>query len=125
MTIDLNKPLQTRDGRPVRILATNLKGVYPVAGVVAAEDGTETVHGFCLDGSFYAPGDPDRFDLQNIPEETVEHGNFYPDRTALGQVSWVTYGAASAEDARQGLGRGGVTLKITRLDGKATKVEMA
>ena len=38
MTIDKNKHYKTRDGFPVRILATDVKGAYPVAGLVTLGD---------------------------------------------------------------------------------------
>lgn len=38
MTISANKTYQTRDGFPVRILATDIKGSYPIAGVVDLGD---------------------------------------------------------------------------------------
>lgn len=40
--IDLTKPLQTRDGRPVRILSTDVKNsFYPIIGIVTGKDGEE------------------------------------------------------------------------------------
>lgn len=36
--IDPSKRYQTRDGFPVRILATDIKGRYPIAGVVQLGD---------------------------------------------------------------------------------------
>ena len=38
MTIDINKKYMTRDGFPVRILATDVKGAYPIAGLVDLGD---------------------------------------------------------------------------------------
>jgi hypothetical protein len=38
MTIDKNKKYMTRDGFPVRLLATDIKGRYPIAGVVMLGD---------------------------------------------------------------------------------------
>lgn len=32
--IDINKKYQTRDGFPVRIVATDIKGRYPILGVI-------------------------------------------------------------------------------------------
>jgi hypothetical protein len=37
--IDINKQYRTRDGREVRIYATDGKGIYPVHGAVKVEDG--------------------------------------------------------------------------------------
>ena len=32
--LDLSKPVQTKRGHPVRILATDVKGPYPIVGIV-------------------------------------------------------------------------------------------
>ena len=37
--IDINKQYRTRDGREVRIYATDGRGIYPVHGAVKVEDG--------------------------------------------------------------------------------------
>lgn len=42
--IELGKKYKTRDGREVRILATDLKSPYPVAFVVTERDGEERTH---------------------------------------------------------------------------------
>jgi hypothetical protein len=123
--IDFNKPLQTRDGRPVRILATDLKGIYPVAAVVPS-GGEETVQSFTLDGRFYASADSEEteWDLRNVPEETVEYGNFYPDRGSA-TYAWCRY--VEREAAREGKAPdgSGVTLKVTKVDGRITAVSLA
>jgi hypothetical protein len=38
MPLDLSKPVQTRDGRPVRILCTDLRGEFPVVAVIENRD---------------------------------------------------------------------------------------
>jgi hypothetical protein len=38
MMIDINKQYRTRDGREVRIYATDGRGIYPVHGAVKVED---------------------------------------------------------------------------------------
>jgi hypothetical protein len=37
VTIDFTKPVQTRDGRPVRILCTDAPSCYPVVGLIEDE----------------------------------------------------------------------------------------
>jgi hypothetical protein len=37
MSIDFTKPVQTRDGRPVRILCTDAPSCYPVIGLIEGE----------------------------------------------------------------------------------------
>ena len=76
--LDLNKPVQTRDGRKVRILATDRKGAhYPVLGLLTQADDEETVESWTLAGEFYS-GDTDEADLVNVPEKRVLYFNIYP-----------------------------------------------
>ena len=73
-SFDPTKPCQTRDGRPARILCTDLVGDYPiVAAVPRQEDGLEILVTTKSDGS-YSRGIGGSFhDLVNIP---VEHERF-------------------------------------------------
>lgn len=48
--IDINKKYRTRDGRKVTILATWLNNAKPVAAIVPALNGIETVEHFSEDG---------------------------------------------------------------------------
>jgi hypothetical protein len=74
MALDLTRPIQTRSGRPVRILATD--GKYTSNGVIqpiiaAVEDG---FLGFwSMDGTFNqnSPG-PGGLDLINVPPSKVK-----------------------------------------------------
>ena len=51
MTTDLTKPVQTADGRKVRIVCTDLAGEYPVLALVTTrEGGAETVLSYDLQG---------------------------------------------------------------------------
>ena len=55
--IDFTKPVQTRDGRAVRILTTDTKNtLFPVVGLITGSDGNEypeswTAEGMNIDGS--------------------------------------------------------------------------
>jgi hypothetical protein len=69
MTFDPNKPVQTRDGRKARIIATDAAGDYPIV-VLVTEDGIEQAAQHRADGTWHASG---RHDLINVPERrTVE-----------------------------------------------------
>lgn len=43
----------TRDGLPVRIICTDMKGVQPVVGLVSCAD-YEQLYAFCSDGRYYS-----------------------------------------------------------------------
>lgn len=47
--IDKNKQYKTRDGREVRIYATDCGGIYPVHGAII-KDGLWVIHSWPLDG---------------------------------------------------------------------------
>lgn len=68
---DPNKPVQTRDGRKVRILCTDrrLDCREPIIGLVDDGNNGETLRTWWADGSHYkAHYGPNGVDLINIPE---------------------------------------------------------
>ncbi|HLX53128.1 MAG TPA: hypothetical protein VKR58_04275 [Aquella sp.] len=67
MTLDLTKPIQTRDGRKVRILCNNLKGKRPIAAAIQT-DLEEDVVKVCINGKIYGRSGTHMSDLINIPE---------------------------------------------------------
>lgn len=71
--LDLNKPVQTRDGRPVRILCTNRKSKYPIVGLVLKEDGSETTESWLADGGYHYPAGIGENDLVNVPPKPVKY----------------------------------------------------
>jgi hypothetical protein len=78
MTIDWSKPVQTRDGRKVRILCTDGPDTkYPVVGFAAES----TLHQWAIDGRFLMHGEESRHDLINAPERIKRKVwvNVYPD----------------------------------------------
>lgn len=82
MAVDWTKPVQTRDGRPIRVLCTDQQGAkYPVLGLVKRKEGKEDLEQWTLDGSFVADkGGPDEDDAINVPEppeERIAYVNFY------------------------------------------------
>ena len=79
---DPKKPVATRDGRKARILATDLANSnYPIAAVVADEDGEEYVVSYTADGCLYHRGEKSEDDLMNVPEKrTVWLGIYEGDK---------------------------------------------
>lgn len=92
MTIDLTKPVQTRDGRKARILCTDMVNPhYPVAAVVTFADGIEVARMYTRDGYFGRFVDSlSANDLVNVPPEP--------------QVEWRKHDRESACDLYKELG---------------------
>jgi len=66
--IEVGKTYQTRDGKNVRILATDLKYMQPVVGAILFDGGDESVTTFAADGSYYSSDAEHKYDLI-IPTE--------------------------------------------------------
>ena len=64
MTLDLTKPVQTRDGRKVEIVTTKGREPYPVLGFIGE---LSFPTGWSADGAFEL-GTPSHHDLINTPE---------------------------------------------------------
>lgn len=78
MPVDLTKPVETKDGRKVRILATDLKrSDYPVVAAVMHDNGKESIEQYTADGHFYASGSASDEDLVNVPEPQIIYANLY------------------------------------------------
>jgi len=79
MTIDFTKPVQTRDGRKVRILCTDRQGEKPVVGLAAERDGSDSIFAWSADGR-HLHGCPN-LDLVQAPEtwEVTGWVNVYQD----------------------------------------------
>lgn len=71
--LDLTKPVQTRDGRPARILATDVRhAIYPVVAVVTHPDGGEAIIVATREGHYFSDySHPSHLDLMNVPETKV------------------------------------------------------
>jgi len=52
-TIDWNKPVQTRSGRKVRVLCTDLAGDHPVVAAITYDDGSENVDTWTIAGRYH------------------------------------------------------------------------
>jgi len=70
MALDFTKPVQTRNGRKVRILCTDRKdvtGKYSVCGLVLNENGLESFCTWRLDGGIGACDGPNPIDIIQAP----------------------------------------------------------
>jgi hypothetical protein len=84
MSLDLTKPVCTRDGRPVRILCTDRKSSngMPIVGAVADTTETESLSVWMKDGSFIRSDYLHDRDLVQAPEPLVERWvNIYSNGT--------------------------------------------
>lgn len=78
--LDLNKPVQTRDGRPVRIICTDKKGDYPLVALIPQTNtSNEEVCTYSLDGYYYKNEAQCDSDLVNVPEQKHKWINVYSD----------------------------------------------
>ena len=84
MKFDKNKPFQTRDGRPARLLGELVGGGNRplVVAVDYSPAFGEALRRYTENGEFLESGLPARFDLINIPErvKVTRWYNVYPDR---------------------------------------------
>ena len=77
VSIDWTKPIQTRDGRTVKLLTTECLGRFPVLANIEGEDATEK---FTITGKYLAEFYHDNWDLENVPEKPKQESfyvNFY------------------------------------------------
>ena len=72
MSLDLTKPVQTRNGQKVRILCTDAECAnndvpQPIVGLVAGEFSGPKA--WCADGSYFGDRSFSRLDLINVPPQ--------------------------------------------------------
>jgi hypothetical protein len=84
VTLDLTKPVTTRDGQPVTILKTDLKTTtgYTILGYATAKDGTQTVRVWDPQGRV-SYGRETNHDLVNVPSVIKGWINIYNDGDCL------------------------------------------
>ena len=71
-----SRKVVTRDGRPVRIIYTDVKGDYPVVGLILKNEYIEDVETFNKDGK-YLERQTDERDLFFAPEKKLGWINVY------------------------------------------------
>lgn len=128
MALDLTKPVQTRSGLPVRILATDLRSNCPVAGVVNYPD-FDSFETWTLDGNYTPDGNDEyELDLVNVPVETRR---YFPTTRGLHSLQCWDYAIGSCEaigfetlqECRDD-GYLGPVIEIVFVDGQATAANL-
>lgn len=107
MTIDFTKPVQTKDGRKVRILCTDAGHPYPIVGLV----GDSKQLCAWLPSGMRSPRGPISLDLIQVPEEN-DHFFNVKEYSLYGPCRFLT---ATPDEAN---------LKLIFIDGKLTKAEV-
>lgn len=123
-SLDLSKPVQTRDGRKARIIATDLAGNQPLAVAVTDPSGNEWLSCFSLDGSYYPYNSdhPEPEDLVNTPERKEMFMNLYLEQdTKLAPT--VVIGHETLHLAETKRSPGGKTYKLTVEGGRVVAFE--
>jgi len=67
-TFDPTKPVQTRDGRPARIICDNLKSKQPIIAIIDCGNEQEFYQSVSINGNFNNSDQTSNLDLINIPE---------------------------------------------------------
>jgi len=81
--LDLTKPVQIKNGTPVKILYTDLTGDYPILGIIETEK-EKTFMTWSKNGEF-GIGTKYKYDLENVPE--YKWLNYYTARKCFGHPS--------------------------------------
>lgn len=116
--LDLSKPVQTQDGRSVRILCTDGPGQYPVIGFAGDE---MMVKAWSLSGKFNKNDtDPKLMDLVNVPEKPVSAKatwDVYLNESPAGKVYLSIQPATKYSPKGKVLGKIRVPITITEGEG--------
>jgi hypothetical protein len=78
MTIDFDKPLQTKSGEPVEIITTNGRVAYPVKGYVG---NSENILAWNKEGEAAGFRGDHACNLMNVPEKRYAYLNVHPIHT--------------------------------------------
>lgn len=120
MALDLNRPVQTRSGLPVRILCTDRKhDIFPVVALWSVPDGDEVLDTFTAEGRYRDNGGDSPYDLVNVPVETVKYRQVFSDGSVTLNYSSSTIGNGDTWFADRGVG----WLKYTLVDDVIQDVE--
>jgi hypothetical protein len=78
MSIDWSKPIQTRAGRPARVIcADRADALRPVVVLIRGESGDELVASVTRAGTYRTTSAPDGADIINVPEPVEYWTNIY------------------------------------------------
>ena len=110
---DAAKPVQTRDGRKVRIVATR-SGDFPIVALLTESNGEEVVQVYTADGGYWLNARTGSVnDLVNVPTERVFYVNVYPND---GHVIHPTVESADEDASSQRVARVRVVVKDGQFD---------
>ncbi|EQB10391.1 hypothetical protein [Novosphingobium lindaniclasticum] len=132
MTFDPTKPVRTRDGRAVTILATGVLAHIPGIGcrvgeqtILAQIEGKPAPDYFDADGSFHKAQGDTEWDLVNIPPEPVKTEEFFSIYPPSEGADWSFAKRASASTARNiGSDKYRATIRIAYEDGKPVSASL-
>lgn len=121
MTIDFSKPVQTRDGRKVRVLCTDGPNRdRPIVGFVEGDTDPST---WTKEGLYSEHGSPSPRNLINAPERVERWVPMFCEK-GHGAMAALRDSREAAIDARVGLFPVLALLRITYEDGKPVSVAL-
>lgn len=83
--IDFSKPVETKDGRKVRVLTSTMKNPeYPVVVIITDAEGNEYSETYAASGALYNHRDDAEDDLVNVPEKRTLWLDIFDDGSAVG-----------------------------------------
>lgn len=116
--IDFNKPVQTRDGRKVRILCTD--GQHPIFPIVGFIGDEADVYEWTRDGAYNDQSfRQEDVDIINVPERVERWLNIYP-----GNVGSINSSRKNADESVDSSARRIGVIRITYEDGKPVAVAL-
>ena len=74
--IEMGKEYQTRNGRAVRILATDMKGIFCVAGIIIEANGSEHIYSWKEDGAASENNDAKLNRYSDLVPVLTKHGGW-------------------------------------------------
>lgn len=117
--LDLTKPVQTRDGRPARVIATDRKATRSLVVLIDDGSGVERAVTRHADGRYSQHRDGNG-DLVNVPETTYLFVNVYPNGP-WGDNRPAAFALRSSDDKPMANGH---QVKLTYENGKPVAAEL-
>lgn len=99
MTFDPTKPVQTRDGRPARIICTDREYDLPIIALTKNSEGYDMIIQCHTDGFQLRNKEPDRNDLVNVPRTMYLNLYMTKDTYHTDVHGWLYDTASDAEHA--------------------------
>ena len=124
MTLDVTKPVQTRDGRKARIICTDRAGSDFKFVALILNEGLESVYVADASGRVYTDTEC-RHDLMNVPEETKGwHLVFQNGATSFTAHKTLADAKVFAVQCPRALGSSVAGYsEVTRIDGEITEIK--